>query len=261
MRLGNMVLVVAIGGMSFPVVADVHWDICPLLENGQIVTHGVTHALTVNPFTGQDTSPLAFNYFTAYRRVFGYELGEDPAFPTFAADPGLNNEPGAYIGPDGSVVLEGTRLPLGSTLFLTVVDGLRFWTGSELAAPPAGEYLILSYGPHQRAITASSGPLSPLPLKTFTVSHHIHLHLNAVLCDAQGSTNPSPGIYVVQAILESSVGEIQASLPFWLVYNFGCGEEVHEAAVEWIHLHLLPEPLSLAVWLIGAAVMLSRQHG
>jgi len=101
--------------MTSVALADIHFDISPENRNGTIFTNGVTHASMQNPFTGQ-TTPEAHNYFTANLRIFGYEFGENPSFPTWAEDPGINCEPGTYLTETGSVTVTGTGLPLGSQL-------------------------------------------------------------------------------------------------------------------------------------------------
>jgi len=51
--------------------------------------------------------------------------------------------------------------------------------------------------------------------------------------------------------LHSSSSLVADSLPFWVLYNFASSEDDHQAAMEWVQIHLVPEPVSLAFLLLG----------
>lgn len=246
---------------ALPAAADVHFDISPQLADHKITLNGVTHASTVNPFTEADTSPTAYRYFTAGLYVFGYELGEDPLFPNSANDPGINNETGIYIDESGSTVnLTGTGLPLNSTLALTVTSDLTYWTGSGFTAVPDQETIALTYGT-TRTIGSATGTLSPLLIKTFTSDDDIHLHLEAELLGNGGAlANPTAGIYLFSAVLQSSDAGIADSDPFYVVYNYGLDESAHAASIEWVSSNLVPEPGAAALCLCPLIALSTRRR-
>ncbi|MCC6679525.1 MAG: hypothetical protein IT445_01360 [Phycisphaeraceae bacterium] len=246
---------------ALPAAAEVHFDLSPQLLGNKIAINGVTHASTENPFTETDTSPNAYRYFTPDLYVFGYELGEDPLFPTSAEDPGINNETGSYLDESAATVnLTGTGLPLGSTLALTVTSDLTSWTGSGFATVPDQETIALTYG-STRTVGTGTGTLSPLLIKTFTNDDDIHLHLEAELLGNGGaSTDPTAGIYLFSAVLQSSDPGIAASDPFYVVYNFGLDEADHAASIEWVQANLVPEPGSAALCLCSMIVLAARRR-
>lgn len=240
-------------------MADVHFDISPQLVNGQIVTNGVTHSSTENPWTGE--AAAAAKYYQPAMRVYGYELGEDPLFPTETNDPGINNEAGTYVLESGSTIsLTGTDLPLGSVLSFTILSDLQYWNGAGFEAVPDAESLTITYGSTREA-GAGTGVLSPLPVKTFTSSSTIHLHLEAELLGNGGTfTDPLAGIYMFQARLDSSDASVASSLPIWIVYNFGMDEDDHEAAIDYVNANLVPEPASLMLLGLGGVALLRRRR-
>ncbi len=233
--------------------ADVHFDLSPVVQGGKIVTEGVTHASVINPFTGADTSPTAYNYWAPEMRVFGYEMGEDPLFPNSTNDPGINRDHGSYLTSGGTVTLAGTGLPLSSTLNFTVIGALQQWTGTGYVPADAAASLDVTYG-HTRTLTGLTGALDPLPIKTFGSSSDVHLHL-----DAELSASTPTGIYMFPAELQSSSGSIANSAPFWVVYNFGGTEAEHGAAMDYVQGNYVPEPTFLAVAGTAGILMLRRR--
>jgi len=232
--------------------ADVHFDLSPVVQDGKIVTEGVTHASVINPFTGIDTSPNAYNYWAPEMRVFGYEMGEDPLFPRSTEDPGINRDHASYLTSGGTVTLAGTGLPLSSTLNFTVIGALQQWTGTGYVQADAGASLDVIYG-STRTLTGLTGALVPLPIKTFVTSTDVHLHLEAEL-----SASTLTGIYMFPAELQSSSGSIANSLPFWVVYNYGDTEEAHGAAMNYVQANYVPEPAFMSV--LGAVAMLTLRR-
>lgn len=255
MKLKASILFLSSVVLASAAMADVHFDISPVLSGGKIVTEGVTHASTINPFDGTDTSPTAHNYWAPSMRVFGYEMGEDPLFPRSAEDPGINRDHGSYLNESGGTVnLTGTGLASGSVLYFTVTGSLQKWNGSGYEPANVNSSLDITYG-STRTLTGSTGALSPLPIKTFNSTGDIHLHL-----DAELSASTPSGIYLMPAMLESSTSGVGASDPFWVVYNYGSTEVQHEAAIDYVQANYVPEPSAIGLLLLATPLLLRRRR-
>jgi len=84
----------------------------------------------------------------------------------------------------------------------------------------------------------------------------MHRHLVSQLLDTDG-TDPNPpnapdGIYLVSLSLTLPGSGLADSDPLFFVYNNGMDEAVHDAAVDWVQVHLVPEPAS---WALMAAAL------
>jgi hypothetical protein len=250
----------AVAGMatSFALAEPhVHFDISPVLQNGAIVTDGTSHLSDEDPWTGDPVDP-ARKYLSPNHRVFEYEFGEEPGFPLETEDPGINREPGTYyLQGGGTTTIGGTGLPLNSSLSFTVLDDLRFWTGTEFGALPNNETITITRGSNSRIVGAATGELSPLLLRTFTTDDYIHQHLLAEIGSAEPG-GPTDGVYLVEAKLESSSSSVLDSQPFWLVYGYNADEDDHANAVDWVEANLVPEPSVLGLAGIGMIGLLRR---
>lgn len=206
-----------------------HADIRPYVDGGQIQTAG---------FDDATSSVLPA------MRVFGYDFGEDPAQPFFTQDPGFNAAAGSGLSA-GSQLLFNI---LGASS-LGLPANLSYWNGTgnvQFGAAPANETLTLNFGSQSRVADSSSAFVSGFSLQTVTASGAIHRHLNAFLNGAGG--DPTAGIYLVPLELQSSDPTVQKSLPFYVVYNNGMSEDVHDRAIDWVQDNLVvPEPISLAL--------------
>ncbi len=220
-----------------------HADIRPYVENGRILTAGfVDSTSTVLPDM----------------RVFGYDFGEDPSDPFFTQDPGFN-------------AAAGSGLPAGSQLLFNIVGAgslglpanLSYWDGTgdvSFSQTPAGETLELSFGMQTRIADASTNFVTGFNLQTVTSSGSIHRHLNAFLNG--GGSDPTEGIYLLSLELESSASNIAKSLPFFVVYNNGLSENLHDVAMDWVQDNLVvPEASSflLATIASGAGLTMRRR--
>jgi len=236
----------------------VHFDVSPLLVNGKIEISALSHGSFTNPFTGVDTTPDASRYYVPGRRVFEYEFGEDPLFPTSAEDPGVTNEPTSALLEDGTTInLTGTGLPLTSSLSFTVMDDLKFWTGTGFGPVPDLETLVVIRGSTRTAGTGT-GQLETLNLRTFSSNDDIHLHLDSVL-NAPGGTH-TEGVYLLTAKLESSATGVEDSDLFYVAFLLGEDELAHEEAVDFLNTNVVPEPASFAAIGLGMMALLKRRR-
>jgi hypothetical protein len=232
-----MLVVVTLGTTTFAQHADVR----PYVENGRILTAGFVDS----------TSTVLPNL-----RVFGYDFGEDPGQPYFAQDPGFNSS-------------ADSGLPSGSQLLFNIVSAgslglpanLTYWNGVgdvAFSATPADESLALNLGSQNRVANDSTSFVAGFSLQTVGATGTIHRHLNAFL---NGGT-PTAGIYLLSLEFESSDRSIVKSLPFFLLYNNGLGEDAHDQAIEWVQQNLVvPEPVSLLpVGIACCAATLRLRH-
>ena len=196
-----------------------------------------------------------------YMRVFGYDFGEDPGDPFFTQDPGFN-------------AASGSGLPAGSQLLFNIVGAaglglpanLSFWDGTgavSFSQTPADETLTLAFGSQNRIVDDSTSFVSGFSLQTVTATGSIHRHLNATLNGVGG--DPTSGIYLLPLELQSSDASLVKSLPFFVVYNNGLDEAVHDLAIDWVkdNLVAVPEPSSfllLATVASGAGLMTRRRQ-
>jgi hypothetical protein len=209
-------------------LASAHFDVKPYVANGQIVTGGHDDAAGID-------EPVV--------RVFGYDFGEDPADPFFAQDPGFN-------APSGS------GLPGGSQLRFDLLSSLFYWngTGSPALTNASSESMTFSFGANTRNVTGSSGVQSGFSLQTVNADGSVHRHLNSFLNGSDGNALPASvdgveapaGIYVLAMELTSSDSTIASSEPFYVVFNNGLSESIHDEAIDYVASTLVPEPAMFA---------------
>jgi hypothetical protein len=231
--LGFAVLLLSVAGTAF----GQHADIRPYVADGRILTAGFNDATSTEVLD---------------MRVFGYDFGEDPGQPFFAQDPGFN-------------AAAGSGLAAGSQLLFNIVGAgglglaanLSFWDGSgdvDFAVAPAGETLTLNFGSQNRVADDSTDFVAGFNLQTVTASGAIHRHLNAFLNG--GSGDPTAGIYLLPLDLASSDTSLEKSRPFFVVYNNGLDEEVHDLAIDWVQQNLVvPEPSALVLAIVGVVAI------
>lgn len=234
----QLALVLAIG-VSPRLAQGQHLDVSPTVENGRIVTNGYDDA----------TSTLLPGV-----RVFGYDFQEDPLDPFFAADPGFNSS-------------AGSGLPASSQLRFNILSGgalglpgnLTYWDGVgsvSFGAVPAGEALVLNLGAQNRTVDSDLGLVAGFSLGTVAGDGSIHRHLNSFLLGPGGS-DPTNGIYLFALELTSSNPSVTASAPFFVVFNNGLDEAVHDAALDHVQAAIVPEPGSCMLTGTGLAILVA----
>lgn len=189
--------------------------------------------------------------------VFGYDFGEDPMDPWVIGDPGFNNG----VAHTGTFANSG-RLPATGNLTLSVYGGsygsLHYWdgVGSPAFAPVTGgtEIIVDSGTPFLRiggSTTSGSVSIGAIALG------RIHDHVESLIgsggsganFDTPGAAN---GFYAFGATLSVPGSGLLASDPIYMVYNVGMSEALHDQAIDFYNVQVVPEPSSLALAGIGA---------
>ncbi len=152
------------------------------------------------------------------QRVFEADFGNS-GFPEFTADPGFDALPGTFA--------PGTRVGFHAP------QGLRLFTGADLV-PVGTQRLDVSF----LTLTTSIGPKPNVGFDLAVQSNGgWHRHLSYEIGDVAGPL-PPPGIYVLPMTLYSTDPAVLESPLFWIVFDYGAGQSLQDAAVAWIIAHL-----------------------
>lgn len=197
-----------------------------VLADGEHVDIWLAHAegrLTTGSINEEETETIAGV------RVFGAELGE-AGIPNFADEPGMKS-------PDG------TFLP-GARVQLNILRAVRAWNGVDFSSM-SDSTITLDFGP-----ASMTSPTSDVFTSGFSL-----------VADSEGGIHDHPtftlngpalsGIYLLEMSISSPEGTYADSLPFWIVFNNGLGEEDHEMAIEWVEQNLVPAPAVLPLMAAG----------
>ncbi|MFO0912577.1 MAG: hypothetical protein U0795_06455 [Pirellulales bacterium] len=215
-----------------------HDDIVPYAVDNQIVTGGHDDVLGTDTIT---------------ERVFGLDFGEDPADPYVIGDPGFNNGSfaiGVFPG-DG-------LLPQNITLGFAPVSDLWYWDGADavdFGPAPTDVSLGLKRGSNMVSISGSGQSGTVPTIGNTGTSGRLHVHLESLLQYADSvdpsAPNAPDGIYLLSLVLTAPGSNLKNSEPFYLVYNNGLSEEVHDMALGWVEQTLVPEPGSAVLGALG----------
>jgi len=179
--------------------------------------------LTISPSGAIQTNAVDANAQIVPQRVFGAAFGE---FPNFTNNPGFD-------------CADGTFAPR-SLVGFRIRRALRAWNGNEFPASTIPEERIqVRLGPLGPTLT----PTTDTPVTGFSIaasnSGKYHHHLGYTLLAAPGNADPADGVYLYEVELFSNQANIQASNPFWLVFNQNRSNQEHQAAIDWVALNLL----------------------
>jgi hypothetical protein len=195
-----------------------------------------------------------------FMSVFGYDFG-DGGTPHFASDPGINNSSNwDSLFPNNNVLPSGS---LRLSLFSGPYSTLHYWsgTGSPAFSPVAGgvEINLNRFSDNLRVgATTTSGTF---PITTVGVTGRVHLHLTSSIGvggtggSFTGGTLGAPdGIYAFGAILSLSGTAPLTSDPIYFVFNQRMSESVHDEAIDFYNVAVVPEPSGVILAVGGIAV-------
>lgn len=172
-------------------------------------------------------------------RVFGAEFGEDGAFPFTAFEPGFQLD-------------DGSLSPF-ATMGFNIEDSVTRWTGDGFGT--TAETMTLSFGP--ASVTSGNGLVNGFD---FTADDEggFHGHFD-ILLNGDGA-DPMNGVYLLPLSVNADLGGVNAtSDTFWFVMNLGEDEMVHDAAMDWVQMNLVPAPAgALLFGLMGFAARRRR---
>jgi hypothetical protein len=158
--------------------------------------------------------------FVAGERVFASEFGE--LLPNFTDEPGFDNLAGTF--------------PFPSSIHFTVNGRLRKWVDGAFSTDPISERIEIGFAEMSPVLT----PMVNEPVTGFSLSvasnGEWHRHLQYTLQEPA-----SDGIYLLELVLTGDQPNMQASEPFWIVFNQNMTEIVHGEAIEWVEENLANE--------------------
>jgi len=273
------VLCAACAGLAGASGASAHADLSPYVLDSKIITGA-----------WDDSSAV----FTPTLRVFAYDFAEDPADPYFIGDPGINARP-SNIQPlnwvSGATTLtSGSQLKIDLKVVHTSVGtpnsgnhSLLYWDGSDLngdmlidesdvdfgVVPGDGmglyESLRVNRGSFDAVAGQNTGDVAGFNVGTVGSMGGIHVHLNSFLNSynnefVDDSVNAPLGVYLVQAVFSSSTPGIASSEPFWVAFNNGLDEGVHDVAIDFVNNSVVPEPGALGLLGITIPWLMRRRR-
>lgn len=208
-------------------------SVVPLAANaqhaGDVAVSTVAGKLTLG---GAHFEVHGLNGYNIYEADFG-DLNGGP----FATDdPGFQTQGGAFVTPNSFVSFTG-------------IGNLQFWNGSSWGSTVSNETVRIADALNGATSTWSdsgfvAGPNSFVGQAGPNGSLHEHL-------DMFVTPNASVGAYLIQLQLTSSTDA--ASLPFYIAFNRGLGEDAFEASVG--ALAAVPEPETYALLLAGLTLV------
>ncbi len=171
--------------------------------------------------------------------VFGADFGED--FPNFTSDPGFSG-------------LAGTFTP-GTAIGFNILDAIRKWDDAGHFDTIATETISITYGPSSVTTPTLAGQFVPGFSLNVTGDGGFHQHLGYTL-----DSPASDGVYLLKLELFSTDSNLANSDPFYLVFNQNVDEAIHDDAIHYVESHIVPEPGSMALLIVGAGALMRRRR-
>lgn len=202
-------LALSLGGAAVAgTVTPPHLDLWLHPEAGAMAVGSITEGTPGTP-----VDPVA--------RVFGADLGEDPAFPSSAPEPGFQALPG--------------RATAGASFSFELPGGLLVWDGAALV--PSDHVMTLAYGP--ASVVSSAGWVDGFAF-TAQPSGLMHIHFDYTLSGPVG--DPEPGVYALPIAFDGVAPPLAPSPTCWIVFNLGQDEATHDAAMAYAEWSLACAP-------------------
>lgn len=153
-------------------------------------------------------------------RTFESEFGES-GVPGYTDEPGWEAFPGTFAS--------------DARVGWNALAGVRRWNGGGFDGS-IEESITMGIATLSFEIGTEAVDGFDLPVEEDGAIHrHIGFTLN------HPSDAPQVGVYLVELELYASEGGPEHSEPFWIVFNNGADEAVHEAAVDWVNVNLAGE--------------------
>jgi hypothetical protein len=158
-------------------------------------------------------------------RVFGSEFGEDPDAPYFTDEPGFDSEAGTF--------------PVPSSVGFNIQNALLAWNGNGFSDTDSTMTIKYIF----QEVTSGGGfvPGFGIPVSN---DGSWHKHLGFIL-NGPNRSDPADGIYLLELTLWNSDPSVYGSVPFYMVFNNGMPDDLHDEVMDWVQDNIVPEPVTL----------------
>lgn len=175
-------------------------------------------------------------------RVFGAAMGVD--FPNFADEPGFESAKGTFT-PDTSIGFD-------------LLGPLMVWTGASFAADP-DLAMEVAKGPESRFTGGVGSVVTGFALPV-DEDGDFHEHYDYSLHDLSRG-DAIEGIFLLSMRLWSTDDGVGRSTPYWIVFNQGIDDTIHDEAIDWVRDNIVPAPgAGIAALMIGAGAFARRRR-
>lgn len=198
------------------------------------------------------SADLGASTFTVGPRVFAADF-----VGTATDEPGYN----AVAAPTGGLALPGSAALNFDFKAMTIgasTSNLMYWNGVggvNFAPVVGGQTLSATLGGSSATVTGTAADVTGFTINTTGAAGTLHQHMDGF---SLGGGSTPDGIYLVGQ--QFRMTGLANSDTFYLVFNKGMTEAVHDSASTWVtdNLAPVPEPAGLFALAAGAALGLRR---